>query len=298
MPRASITLDSNLDGLGDRTFSGFSSFLGLNDLFVSDAHEYVYQSNVLSKTVNLGVRNPITIDFSTPTMTASINISPADNLQSIVDKINSDETLNTQLLASLVPNGSGYMLQITNSTGEQLEISERATTDVNGNKVVSGFLNRIGLEPSYSNMASQIKVREDIKINPNLLTVGTPEYNTNTGKYELNDGNNNVANKMAQVFAKEHTFGQAGSLAKMTTSLANYASTFVGTIATQTSNAATSHEYQSELISSLANKHAEISGVDSDQELANLIIYQQSYSACAQVWSATRELVDILFDAL
>jgi len=116
--------------------------------------------------------------------------------------------------------------------------------------------------------------------------------------YHLNDGNNNIANKLAKAFAAEQSFNQTGTLTKMTTTLADYASTFVGTIASQTSSSLSGYEYQSELVNSISNKQAEISGVDSDQELAHLIIYQQSYSACAQVWSATRELVDILFNAL
>ena len=103
---------------------------------------------------------------------------------------------------------------------------------------------------------------------------------------------------MAKAFAEEHTFGQAGSLAKVTTTLADYASTFVGSIASQTSTAENNLTYQSGLVSSIANKQATISGVDSDEELAHLIVYQQSYAACAQVWSATRELIDILFEAV
>lgn len=290
---AVISLDNNQDGVADRTFSGFSSFLGLNDLFVTSTNEYVYESNVMSKTADLGVRSPITLNISTPTLNASIVIAPGDNLERIVERINKDTTLNSEIRAALVPNGSGYMLQITNSSGGQMEISEVA---VGGN--VSGFLSRIGLKVSNSNAASQISVREDIVVNPNVLSVGSPEFSAADGKYHLNEGNNDVANNMARAFAKEHTFGQAGSLAKVTTTLADYASTFVGTIASQTSSASGNLTYQEGLVSSIANKQATLSGVNSDEELANLVIYQQSYAACAQVWSASRELIDILFNAL
>jgi len=286
---ATVTIDNNKDGKADRSFSGFSSFLGLNDFFVSNNDEYVYQSNVLSKTADLGVRNSVSLDIRTKEINAEITINPGDSLEEIVEKINSNEILDPEIKAALIPNGTGYVLQINNSGGEQMEISENTAT---------GFLSRLGIRPSYSSMASKIQVREDIQVNPNILSVGTPEFNTNTGKYHLNDGNNNIANKLAQAFAKEHSFNQTGTLTKMATTLADYASTFVGSIASQTSSSLNGYEYQAELVNSISNKQAEISGVDSDQELANLIIYQQSYSACAQVWSATRELVDILFNAL
>lgn len=292
-----VSLDNNQDGVEDRTFSGFSSFLGLNDLFVTSTKEYIYESNVMGKNSNLGIKSAVTLNFATSTMNANLVLGPGDTLQSIVDKINSDDALNAEIRATLVPNGNGYMLRITNSSGGQLEISEVAQS-LPGGVGTTGFLSRIGLNVSHCNTASNIQVREDIKINPNILSVGAPEFNANTGKYNLNDGNNNIANKMAKVFADEQTFGQSGSLSKVTTTIADYASVFVGNIASRTNAASNDKEYQDGLISSIANKQALDSGVDSDEELANLIIYQQSYAACAQVWSATRELVDILFNAL
>ena len=293
-----VSLDNNQDGVEDRTFSGFSSFLGINDLLVTSTKDYIYESNVMSKNSNLGIKSSITLDIATPTLSSSITLGAGDTLQTIVDKINSDDTLKNEIRANLVPNGNGYMLQIINSSGEQLEISERAQMLPSNSLGTTGFLSRIGLGVSHCNTASNIQVREDIRINPNLLSVGAPEFNINTGKYNLNDGNNDIANKMAKVFGDEQTFGQSGSLAKVTTTLADFASTFVGNVASQTNAANADKEYQDGLVTSLANKQASISGVDSDEELANLIVYQQSYAACAQVWSATRELVDILFNAL
>ena len=291
---AVITLDNNNDGLTDRTFNGFSAFLGLNDLFVTSSSEYIYESNVMSKSVDLGVRSRVTLNFATSTQSADLQINVGDTLEDIVNNINKNESLNSQIRACLIPNGSGYMLQISNSSGEQLEINEV----IPSGGQATGFLSRIGLKVSHCNAAAQLKVREDIQVNPNILSVGEPEFNVNTGKYVLNDGNNSVANEMARVFAREQNFGQSGTLAKVKTTLADYASTFVGSIASQTSSTKTNLDYQSGLVSSIADKQANLSGVDSDEELSNLIIYQQSYAACAQVWSATRELIDILFNAL
>ena len=292
---AQILLDNNGDGCADRTFSGFSSFLGLNDFFVTSTNDYIYQSNVMGKSSDLGIRNTITINIATPAAETGIELGIGDTLDTVVYKINSDEKIKDYVRASLVPNGNGYMLQITNSTGEQMEISEVAS----GTPLkTSGFLERIGLGVSNCNTASSIKVREDIQINPNIMSVGSPEFDINTGQYRLNDGNNNIANKMAKVFAQEQTFGQSGSLAKVKTSLAEYASTFVGNIASQVKNTSSNKDYQDGLVGSISNKQALSSGVDSDEELANLIVYQQSYAACAQVWSASRELIDLLFNAL
>ena len=52
--------------------------------------------------------------------------------------------------------------------------------------------------------------------------------------------------------------------------------------------------YQQELLSSITTKEAQISGVDIDEELSQLIIYQKSYAACAQSFTASKEMLDIL----
>ena len=132
----------------------------MNDFFTNTTNEHIYDSKVMSKNANLGVREKITLNFATGNNPAlgSITINTNDSLQDIVNKINSDESLNAQIKASLVPNGNGYVLQINNTSGEQLEISE-AINPASG--TTSGFLERIGLHPSNADSAGSLKVRDD-----------------------------------------------------------------------------------------------------------------------------------------
>ena len=41
-------------------------------------------------------------------------------------------------------------------------------------------------------------------------------------------------------------------------------------------------------------KEAQISGVDIDEELGQMIIFQQTYAACAQAFTASKEILDML----
>ena len=287
-----INFDNNGDGVYDRTFEGFSNFVGLNNFFSTSQNESVYDSKVLSTNANLGIREKITIDFGSsenPDL-GSITLYPSDSLESIVNKINSDPDLSEHLRASLVPNGNGYMLRIDNMSGGQLEISEQP----GAGGTVSGFLDRIGLQPSNVGLSGNISVREDIQITPALIAGGSPTFNRSSGIYELNAAANNIANDMSQFFSENHSFAQAGSIASSSTTLANYASTFVGNIASGVSDAENTLSYQQELLSSITTKEAEIGGVDLDEELSQLIIYQKSYAACAQTFTASKEMLDIL----
>ena len=54
--------------------------------------------------------------------------------------------------------------------------------------------------------------------------------------------------------------------------------------------------YQQELTKSISTKEAQISGVDMDEELSQLIVFQQSYAACAQMFTASKEILDMLLN--
>lgn len=289
---AVISFDGNADGSYDRTFEGFSSFFGLNDFFVSNSNDSIYDSKVLDKNANLGVKNTISLSFSDQNHGlnfGSIEIYPNDSLQTIVDKINSNPDINENIKASLVPNGNGYMLRIEDVTGSQLEITETTVPQ-------SGFLERIGLDVSNCGAAGSISVREELTISPEQIAGGAPEFNTTSGKYEQNAAVNNIANAMAKVFSDSQTFAQSGSIAKTETTLANYASTFVGNIASQAQSYEEALTYQQTLTSSIATKEASVSGVDIDQELSQMIIFQQTYAACAKAFTASKEIMDMLLD--
>lgn len=289
---AQISFDGNGDGTYDNQFEGFSNFFGLNDFFVSTGNDSIYDSKVMDKNANLGVRNTVTLSFSDSAQGlnfGTVSIYPTDTLQSIVDKINNDPNINGTLRASLVPNGNGYMLRIENTAGEQLEISDVSA-------VPSGFLDKIGMQPSSCGMSGSINVRNDLKVNPKLIAGGSPTFNSSSGKYEQNASANNIANALAEVFSKSQTFAQSGTLSQTDTTLANYASTFVGNIAAITKSAGEALEYQSTLTNSIATKEAYVSGVDMDQELSQMIIFQQSYAAAAKAFTASKEILDMLLN--
>ncbi len=270
-----------------REFEGFSSFLGLNDFFVSPrGNESVYDSKVINKTVNLGVTaaNPTVLNFygSNGSNAGSVTIFPNDTLTDVVNKIND---LDSNLIASLVPNGNGFVFRVEDMSGDQLEITDGG----------SGFIQRLGLEPSVVGISSDVAVREDILQNSNKIAAGQPVFNEDIGEYQLNQAENSVANAMSDVFKNTQDFGEAGNVSSTETTLAKYASTFVGSIATQASSYKSELAYQSELTSSISMKEAQLGGVDMDQELSQLIVYQQTYAACAQAFTASKEMLDTLF---
>ena len=285
---ATISFDVNGDGVYDTTEKGFSDFFGLNDFFTTGKPDYIYDSKVVSSTSAVGVNAATTWSFSDSVNGldyGSITITRTMTIQDIADQINNNPDLNTHIKASLVSNGDGYMLRIESLEGAQLEIAE--TTG-------GGVLDKLDMAPSNCGYASVIGVREDITENANLIAAGSPDFDSSKGAYVINGASNNIANALAEVFTSTQSFKQSGDMAQTSTTIANYTSTFVGNVASLTNTAQSSYEYQTALTEAISYKEAQVSGIDLDEELSQLIIYQQSYAACAQVFTASREILDVL----
>ena len=283
---ATLSFDVNGDGNYDQTVKGFSSFFGLNDFFVTDKNDFIYDSAPISDKFSVGVTTTLSFSDNVNGFDyGSVEISKSMTIKDIANLINQNDKLNTHIKASLVANGDGYMLRIESLEGAQIELSE------NNEK---GIIQKLGLAPSSCGDASAIKVRENITQNANLIACGSPDFDTSKGKFTINAATNNIANKLAQVFTDSQVFNQAGDMAKTTTTIANYSSAFVGNVASLTSTSQSNFEYQSALTEAISYKEAQVSGIDLDEELSQMIIFQQSYAACAQVFTASREILDIL----
>lgn len=284
----SISFDVNGDGVYDTKAQGFSNFFGLNNFFEIPSTDYIYDSKVISDKASVGVNNPTTWSFSDSKNGfdyGEITITKSMTIKDIASLINENEALNTHIKASLIANGDGYMLRIESLEGAQLEIAE--TTG-------EGVLDKLSISPSNCGYASTIKVKDNIIENGNLIACGTPDFDATKGAYTINAATNNIANKLSNVFTSTQTFKQSGDMAKTDTTLSNYTSTFVGNVASLTNTSKSSFEYQSALTEAISYKEAQVSGIDIDEELSQMLIYQQSYAACAQVFTASREILDIL----
>ena len=83
-----------------------------------------------------------------------------------------------------------------------------------------------------------------------------------------------------------------------TATLANAYGTLVADIGTRTQQARSNAEIQANLLSQAESAKSEVSGVNLDEEAANLVRFQQAYQAAAQVISVANSLFDSLINAV
>ncbi len=288
---ATIGFDANGDGTNDQTYSGFSSFFGLNDFFIVDSETCYYDSSILSLDYNPHMTTNTTLQFSNAeegVNFGSVAIYPYDTITSIGNRINSDVSLEDKVKAELVQEGAGYRIRITGENGEQLEITEAVPQ--------TGLLSKLGMEPSEAVAATSFHVRNDIAASPGKVSSGSVLYDSGSGEYFLSSADNSVATKMAEKLSSNITFESAGGITTNTMSFAEYSSSIISKTATLIDNNQSLMDSQSALTDSLTIKAAEISDVNLDEELSQLIVYQQSYSAAAKVISTLVEMLDTLND--
>jgi len=274
------------DGIYESTSTGLSAFFGLNDFYVDPTANYLYDSKIVSPSWKAGSTSGMSFGIAGNTAVSSITIGQNDTIATIAAKINANSTLAAaNITASVVNEGSGARLRILQNDGKELVVSE--TTN-------QGVLSRLGMAPSKAGAAASLAVRDDLASDSSLLSSGILQYNADTGQYGLASSDNTIANAMAALFSSSRTFSEAGKLASGAQTLDGYAAAILSQNSSEASRAASNSETQQTLTQTLNLKQGQISGVNLDEELTQMMIFQQAYTAAARVISTTQTLFDVL----
>ncbi|MFN8912542.1 MAG: flagellar basal body rod C-terminal domain-containing protein, partial [Alphaproteobacteria bacterium] len=154
------------------------------------------------------------------------------------------------------------------------------------------------------NAAYFMGIRDDIKDNPSHLSkANLSQVNNFTDptqaiyQYELTDGNNNVLEKFLDLARSNVFFVSAGGLSSTEVTLSQYASNIIGFAATQNYSVNFLAEQSSSVRNALQDKLQNLRGVDINEEMVNMIIFQQSFAASAKAIQTANRIYDILFEA-
>ncbi|WP_374367908.1 flagellar hook-associated protein FlgK [Dongia sp.] len=144
----------------------------------------------------------------------------------------------------------------------------------------------------------KLSVRSDILADPSLLAVGalSTDAALAVGDAGIAGGDTSAIDAMIAALAEDRSFPGAGGMAATTTDLASYAGAFISHVAVSASTAEASAAIKSGALSSLENSLASKSGVNLDEETAELEILQTNYQAAAKVVTVIQEMYDTLLN--
>jgi len=287
---ASIGFDSNGDGNIDETVSGFSNFFGLNDLFQDGLSQNIFETNVLTSTftttaATLTFHDATTLGTAAPLGGATLTVAAGTSLADLATQITNNIT---DVTATVVPDGSGSRLRISHDKGAALTVTQ-ASTDT--------LLTTMSLHKANTRVSSALSVRADIVNSPALISTGLPQFDSNlgaAGKYYMSVGDDSIAQNLATVFTGNNAFNVAGGLSSISSTFSQYAT---GILANNANLAATNEnglKTQRSLTDALQYQSDSTRGVNLDEEMADLIVFEQSYSASARVISVIQSMMKSL----
>ena len=323
---ASIQFDKDGDGTVDETVSGFSSFFGLNNLFVDGLAENIYDSNVLSSSfvstsAVLSFRDANTPDTgSGPEYLGHVVIPAGATLQQIADLINNGGTDTSgmfypvgapvagtsfspveNITASVVPDGSGFRLRIAHDDGRSFTVTHSASPGAAPAPAGTTLMSELGLKEADVRASTAISVRSDIVAAPSLVSSGRLEFDTSkgqAGEYLTSPGSNGVAQELSAMLSNSNSFAVSGGLPSLNVSFSEYASSMIARSSSLADTNDRQIDSQRTLTESLQFKSDSIRGVNLDEELADLIVFEQAFSAAARVISVIQEMIDRLEQAV
>lgn len=278
---------------------GFAHFFGMNDILVADAPTHFDIG--LAATDLHGFVNGTTTDFAIRDASGQLVRSFTLTIggASINDVIND---LNTQVgsYGSFALSATGGLTFTPSSTasGWKLEVdsdtTERGATGVSLSSLF-GLGTRFGME-----QASNMRVRDNVAADSQLIGFAKLDLSVATavGDVVLAQGDNRGALALAAVEETPRQIRAAGFLAARNASPGEYAATLLADIGRRASEAEVRASDRSALATEIKAKASSVEGVNLDEELANMMLYQQSYNAGARLITAAQRMFDALLEAV
>ncbi|MAH84588.1 MAG: flagellar hook-associated protein FlgK [Rhodospirillaceae bacterium TMED8] len=285
----SIAFDSNGDGVTDESHSGFSNFLGLNDFFTSDLTDNIWESDVLTSSYTSPTSSQtITFRDSTGSL-GSITVAASTSLTDLATQITNNVT---NVDAAVLNDGAGVRLRISHSLGTALTV-----TQASGNTLLTDA----GIDVADVRVSTVLEVRSDLISTPGKISTGLAQWDSTKGaggEYIFSVGDDTIATSLANTLSSNITFKQAGGLASLESSFAQYAASILSNNASLADINDRNIDTQTSLVESLQFKSDSVRGVNIDEELADLLVFEQAFAAAARVISVIQDMFDALERAI
>lgn len=273
---------------------GFSDFFGMNDLVAARAPGHFDTGLVATSAQGFGA-GTVSLRLVGPggqqVGSYSLNLATAGaTVGGVLSTLNTGMSgfasftldANGAVTTTLNSNYSGYSLEVVNDTTER---GGAGTTGIS-------FSRFFGLGEAYrQNAAFDLGVKSSLSTDPGLLALARLSLGSTPA---LTVGDNRGALALSQIDALQVNFAAAGQLPASISSLTGYTGQVLGVIATAAQTTDNLAKDTEAVYAAIQAKRDEFSSVNIDEELANMIVFQQAYNAAARLITTANELYETL----
>ncbi|MDR2503784.1 MAG: flagellar hook-associated protein FlgK [Deltaproteobacteria bacterium] len=231
--------------------------------------------------------DPIMID---PGMRSAldINFDASWSLDRLVFEMNNITVNWVDGAGNLQSNNLGYFMNISVADNRLNLQSNNGYTFGFGNDT-SGVLAALGINTYFKgDGAGNIAMNHYVAQNPNLVNAGRIN-----GGAELNNGDNLTARDIGNLAVKNLTFKDWTGRERVQ-NLPDYYALLVSKVGSQAAGANFNNKSYMAVAQQLLEQQEEISGVNLDEEMSNLIRFQSSYKAAAKLITTADEMFQTL----
>ncbi len=260
---------------------GFSHFFGLNNIFTGEPELNGYASRIVGSNTTAAAPGTLTVETAGGTFTASY--SAGMRLEEVASAING--AMSAQgVTARVRPVTGGVRLEVTGPAGQNILLQDSGA-----------LLQTLDVRPGVKDAARDITIRDALQQSPDLLARGKlREEPAGSGNFHIGASDDATARALAESFNQAVSFGAVGGLPATTDTLAGFGIAITSFNASKAANAEAEFAFQESLHRDLLDKSLSFSGVNIDEEMANMVLYQNAYQASARLVQAADELFAIL----
>ena len=190
--------------------------------------------------------------------------------------LNSDGSITTSPSSSY----ANYQLQVTGDT------TQRGATGMSFTELFGIGANQTG------QLASGFSVSSAIVASPSRLAFAQADFSSSGAIVGSDDSSGLTA--LQSLETSQQTFAKVGALGRQVTSLGTYAAGLYQDVATRGTTVSSNKTAADDRLTEAQTRQSSVSGVSIDEELSNMIIYQQAYSAGARMLNVVDQLYTTL----
>lgn len=276
--------------------TGFSQFFGLNDVFEGAAPSIL--STGLSAGDDSGLAAGGTLSFMLKNPNGSIDKQASVTISAGMTVGNVVTALNTAFgSAGSFALGSDGSLKFTPSSANSTDaLNVTADTTQRGGTGMS-FTQMFGIGTNQAAIQAQgFSVDGNMIASPSSLPFAQSNITSTTvaGDAILGSGDARGVIALQNLANTRQSFSAAGGMGAQLSTLGDYAANFYQDVSTRSNAASTASTTQGDRLSEAQTRQSSESGVNLDEELSNMMIYQQAYSAGARLLQVGQQLYDTL----
>lgn len=282
----------------DRGGRGFAHFFGLNDLMGGRVPAHFDTGFGNGQIHGFGAAGAMALQFRGPNnqvvrQTTIDFTAIGPNFDDVVTQLNSD--FNGVATFSLDADGALVVTPGTSFSDYRMVVTDD-TTDRGGSGV--SFSELFGIGDRYRmDKAFAVAVRQDVFDDPANLALAKLDLSAAAIAQDvpaLTIGDNRGVVALQDVAAAAIAFDAAGDLTSTNTTLANFAGSVLSDISLKADAAERRQADADALANEISTRISGDSGVNLDEELANMVLFQNAFNASARLVATTREMFEEL----